>query len=128
MNLQRFVNIAYVLVGIVAWVMAAGIFGSLMDLFSGDFDKPLIGTEFTRSDLLGLLTGIATGIALKMNTTVNTWAIEVANELKKVTWPSWEETKLSTIVVIVTSIIVAIILGIMDMFWAFISNAIYSLG
>jgi preprotein translocase SecE subunit len=127
MNLQRFVNIGYAVVGLVTWVISARFFGAIMDLFSRDFDKPLIGTEFTRSDLLGLICGLATGIALLLNRTVNTWALEVANELKKVTWPAWDETRLSTIVVIVTSIIVAIILYVFDVFWALVSTAIYSL-
>jgi len=128
MNLQRFVNIGYVLAGLLAWVLSGQVFSVVMDLFSREFDKPLIGTGFSRSDLLGLVCGLAVGIALKMNAAVNTWALEVANELKKVTWPSWEETKMSTVVVIITSIIVAIILGLFDALWAFVSHAIYTLG
>jgi preprotein translocase subunit SecE len=127
MNLQRFVNIAYVLVGLVSWVISARLFGFVMDLISRDLDKPLIGTDFARSDLVGLLVGIAAGVALKLNRNVNTWALEVANELKKVTWPTWDETKLSTVVVIITSIIVAIILGLFDALWAFVSSAVYGL-
>lgn len=128
MNLQRFVNIAYVLVGIVSWVISARLFGFIMDLISRDLDKPLIGTDFARSDLIGLLAGVAAGVALKLNRNVNTWALEVANELKKVTWPTWEETKLSTVVVVITSIIVAVILGLFDALWAFVSSAVYNLG
>jgi len=128
MNLQRFVNIAYVLAGLLTWVISATFFGGILDLISRDFDKPLIGTDFLRSDLLGLVAGLAVGIALKLNRNVNTWGLEVANELKKVTWPSWEETKISTVVVIITSIIVALILGAFDALWAFLSSAIYSLG
>ncbi len=128
MNLQRFVNIGYVLVGLLSWVISSSLFGWLMDLISRDFDRPLIGTDFARSDLLGLLCGLAAGIALKLNRNVNTWALEVANELKKVTWPSWDETRMSTVVVIITSIIAALILGSFDALWAFLSSAIYSLG
>jgi preprotein translocase subunit SecE len=127
MNLQRFVNIGYALVGILTWVISAGLFGTVLDLL-GDFIKPLIGTDFARADLLGLIAGVAVGVALKMNNAVNTWALEVANELKRVTWPSWEETRLSTIVVIITSIVVALILGVLDLVWGVISEFVYSLG
>ena len=127
MNLQRFVNIGYAIIGILAWVISARLFGALFDIF-GDFNKPLIGTEFARSDLVGLICGIAAGVSLKMNRAVNTWALEVANELKRVTWPSWEETKLSTIVVVITSIVVAILLGVLDLVWGIISELVYSLG
>jgi len=128
MNLQRFINIAYVLAGLLTWVISARILGGILDLISRDLDQPLIGTGFARSDLLGLVCGIAVGVALKLNRNVNTWGLEVANELKKVVWPTWEETKMSTVVVIITSIIVAAILGLFDALWAFLSSSIYSLG
>lgn len=128
MNMQRFVNIGIVLVAILTWVISAGLFGAIFDWISADFDRPLIGTEFTRSDLLGLICGVGTGVALKMNRAVNVWALEVANEIKKVTWPTWEETKLSTIVVIVTALIVATILALFDVLLAFVSKAVYSIG
>ena len=127
MNLQRFVNIGYVIVGLLVWIIAGRLFGAIFDLISVNFDKPLIGTDFARSDLIGLVAGIGVGLALKLNRNVNAWALEVANELKKVTWPSWDETKVSTFVVIVTSVIVALILGLFDALWAFLSAAIYNL-
>lgn len=126
MNVQRYVNIGYAVVGIVAWVIAARFFAVILDLF--EFDRPLVGADFLRSDLLGLVCGVAAGVALKMNQAVNTWALEVANELRKVSWPTWEETRLATIVVVITSILVAVVLGLFDTFWAFVSSAIYSLG
>ena len=126
MNVQRYVNIGFVVVGIVAWAIAGKFFGTLLEWFN--FDAPLIGSEFLRSDLLGMVSGVAAGIALKMNVAVNTWGIEVGNELKKVSWPTWEETKLSTIVVIVVSIIVALVLGLFDTLWAAVSTFIYGLG
>ena len=56
---------------------------------------------------------------------VSTYAMEVGNELSKVTWPSWNETKLSTIVVIITTLIIAAILGLLDLAWGSLSSLIY---
>lgn len=128
MNLQRFVNIGYVVIGLVTWVISGRFLGWFFDLVLGNFDRPLIGTNFSRSDLAGLVIGVAVGVALKMNQRVNTWALEVANELRKVTWPTWAETKLSTVVVIVTSIIVSIILGLFDGLWGAVTSWLYSIG
>ena len=50
---------------------------------------------------------------------------EIVGELAKVTWPSREETQVSTIVVIVTSIIAAIIVGSFDAVWSTITDLIY---
>ncbi len=46
-------------------------------------------------------------------------------ELKKVTWPTRKETQAATIVVIVTVIIAAMILGAFDTVWSFFTDRIY---
>ena len=51
-------------------------------------------------------------LALYRNEKVSRVAHEVVGELAKVTWPTRKETQVSTIVVIVTSIIAAVIVGI----------------
>ena len=37
-------------------------------------------------------------------------------ELKKVVWPSWESVKSNTVVVVVSVLVAAIVLGFVDMF------------
>ena len=44
-----------------------------------------------------------------------TFLSEVRTELKKSTWPSWNEVKGTTVVVIVTSFIFAVFLWIVDL-------------
>jgi len=43
-------------------------------------------------------------------------SIEVATELMRVTWPSWEETRISTFAVVIASIVAAVILFGIDSF------------
>ena len=45
------------------------------------------------------------------------WAEEIISELRKVTWPTWEETRNLTIVVLVISVLFGIFLGGVDMFF-----------
>ena len=52
-------------------------------------------------------------------------ANEVVGELAKVTWPSRTETQVSTIVVVVTSLIAAAIVGVFDAAWSAITDLIY---
>lgn len=56
---------------------------------------------------------------------VNQGAFEVVGELVKVTWPSRKETSNSTVVVIITSIIAAVLLGVMDAVWSTLTDFIY---
>ena len=55
----------------------------------------------------------------------STFTMEAGNELAKVTWPTWSETRLSTIVVIVTTFIISLILGGFDYLWAALSSFVY---
>jgi preprotein translocase subunit SecE len=127
MNLQRYVNISFVIAGLLVWAIVGSLFGFIIEAIDLDFNLHLLGSGFRLSDLLGLFAGVGAGVYLKMNAAVNTWANEVATELSKVTWPTWPETKLGTIVVIVTSIVMAIILGFFDYIWAFLISHIYGI-
>ena len=77
--------------------------------------------------LQGVAAAIAlgTGIALYRNERVYTLANEVTTELKKVTWPTRKETQAATLVVIVTVIVAAILLGSFDMIWSWVTDRIY---
>ncbi|MCG8554989.1 MAG: preprotein translocase subunit SecE [Proteobacteria bacterium] len=59
------------------------------------------------------------------NPRLNQLTHEVAGELSKVTWPSKQETSTSTVVVIITSLIAAAILGAFDAVWSAITDLIY---
>lgn len=56
------------------------------------------------------------------------FADDVFVELRKVTWPSWKETRQSTFVVIVTVFIVGLILGGFDLIWAKLIRYILNTG
>lgn len=50
---------------------------------------------------------------------------EVASELKKVTWPTWPEVRVATIIVIIMTILSALILGFFDFVWGRVTELIY---
>ena len=69
--------------------------------------------------------GAGVTLALYRREKVKRVATEVVGELAKVTWPSREETQVSTVVVIVTSLIAALIIGAFDAAWSTITDLIY---
>jgi preprotein translocase subunit SecE len=71
-----------------------------------------------------VVAGIATVVAWK-NEQVFTLASEVAGELRKVTWPSRKETLSSTIIVIITTIVASLLLGVFDATWSWVTRMIY---
>jgi preprotein translocase subunit SecE len=45
------------------------------------------------------------------------WLQDIISELRKVTWPTWPETRYLTFVVVVVSLAVGLMLGIIDIFF-----------
>jgi len=54
------------------------------------------------------------------------YANEVAEELSKVTWPSRKEVTNSTTVVVLTTVFATVYFALMDRFWAFVTDKIYT--
>lgn len=125
--MEKYVRLSFVVIGILAWAIVAALLGTVMSWISPNLDKPLLGPQFAISDLLGLLAGLATTIVMWFNEPVNKLGNEVASELRNVTWPTWPETRVSTIVVVVTTLVVSLILGLFDFVIGSISSLIYRL-
>ena len=71
-----------------------------------------------------VLASVGTAVAFKNERLVELSG-EVTSELKKVTWPTREETFAATIVVIVTVIVASVFLGVFDSLWAWLAGKIY---
>jgi len=53
-------------------------------------------------------------------------ADEVVSELAEVTWPTRDETYVSTVVVVVTSVVAAVFTGTFDALWSALTNIVYA--
>ena len=53
------------------------------------------------------------------------FAVEVSNELKKVSWPTGKEVKTATLVVVIMTFISAVIVGLYDFAWSSLTKIIY---
>jgi preprotein translocase SecE subunit len=127
MNLSRYVNLAFVTAGLLMWIVSAEAFAAAIDWFAPTWNRPLLGADFVVSDLLGLTAGLATAITLWRHKNVRTAALDIASELSRVTWPGWEETRNSTFVVMVVTLVVSLILGFFDYVWAWLTSQIYGI-
>jgi preprotein translocase subunit SecE len=74
------------------------------------------------------------GSALSIALTVYCWfspkvrgpATQVIEELQRVTWPTWPETRAAAVAVVVASAVCAVLLGAFDYGWGAVTRAIYS--
>ncbi|MEC8024564.1 MAG: preprotein translocase subunit SecE [Myxococcota bacterium] len=127
MDVKRYVNMGFVFVGLLAWICLSPLFAWVMELVSPTWDMALVGAEFRLSDVLGLVTAIAFTVWLFAKDDVYSEALAIGNELSKVTWPNWEDTRKSTIVVILVTLVIAVILGSFDFFWGLATGWIYGI-
>lgn len=125
MNLLRYVNLAFVAAGLLIWVVSAEAYAAMIEWFAPAWNRPLLGADFLISDLGGLLSGLAGAFVLWRRDDIRTGTYDVFSELSRVTWPGYDETKVSTFVVILVTIIVSIFLAFFDYVWAWATSLIY---
>lgn len=116
--------------GLARWVQLA--FMALGALLLMVFDKTItiIWDKFAEPDplvvtALSAVLAVGTAIYAYRHPTVSRLANEVVGELAKVAWPTRDEVQVSTVVVIITSIIAAVIVGVFDAAWSAITDLIY---
>ncbi len=88
----------------------------IADLILGSLHlgDPTVFFDWRLSTLLGFGLAIAIGVGTFLNPRLNALAYEVANELKKVTWPTRIETQRQTAAVLLFTVVFAGILGLFD--------------
>ena len=121
---QRYVIFAFLAFGVLLWATIAKL-SSAIAYTAGLPDPALLGDSFTLTNVLGFALALAAGLYAFKNQKAHTFANEVVAELLKCTWPSKKETRTATVVVIVTALIIAAILGLFDAVWAQLTGLIY---
>jgi len=128
------VTIAYVVFALLAGFFLEHVLSSGFSLFSTT--QPLTTTlfsvplgpgepkEVSWATIIGLAISAGGFLYAYRHVAARTFSEEIAAELRKVTWPSLEETRAATIAVIVASLIAAALLGMFDVFWQFLTDKI----
>jgi preprotein translocase subunit SecE len=110
MDPKRLVVIFFLIAGLIFAFFLEHVCG-LMWARIGWSDPVIIdGLDWTVSTLLGFVLAAGLVVGAYAHPRTHALSLDVASELMKVTWPSWEETKASTMAVIVASIVAAILL------------------
>jgi preprotein translocase subunit SecE len=115
MDSSRLVVMAYLVFGVIIALFLSRMLELAFAQFGiGGSADVIAGTTIKWPDLLGFALAIGLGVYCWMNTRIRTLSTEVAQELMRVTWPTLEETRVSTIAVIVASLVASLILFAMD--------------
>lgn len=114
MDPRRLVVVSYLVIGVVLTMFLGRIVELLMAQLAISNGEVLAGTGIKAADLVGF--ALTAGLAAYAwnNPKVKGLSMEVATELMRVTWPSWEDVRVSTFAVVVASLVAALVLFGMD--------------
>jgi preprotein translocase subunit SecE len=121
---RRLVAIFFVLAALVIAVFLEKVL-ALVFSYARWSDVAVFGEDWTLSTVLGFALAAVAAIVAWRTPKVQTTSLDIAGELKKVTWPTLRETRAATVAVIIATFIAAIILGVFDYVWAKVSSLIY---
>ncbi len=120
---KRIVAIAYVVAALALGVFLEKVI-ELVLAYARVNDFAVLG-DWSLSTVLGFGLAAAAAVVVWRIPRTQTVSLEVALELQRVTWPSLRETRAATVAVIVASAVAAVILGVFDMVWSWLSAKIY---
>jgi len=124
---KRIVGVFYVAAAIIVGVFLTRVLSAVLN--QAGINDPRLDLGFIE---LGNLSALA-GYGVAALAAILVWrlpraqqvSLDVVLELRRVTWPSWRETRAATIAVIVASFVAAVILGLFDAGWARIAAWVY---
>ena len=124
---KRMVSLFFAGSTLLAWGIYAKTFALVFSMLSIR-DAHLLGKGFTMTTLVGAFAALATLFYTWRHPKVRPTINEVADELTKVVWPTWKETKDNTRITIIVTAIIAMILGVFDQVFGHLTNLILSGG
>lgn len=120
---KRIVAIAYVAAALVLGIFLERVI-ALALAYTRVNDFAIFG-DWSLSTVIGFGVAAIAAIVIWRIPRTQAVSLEVALELRRVTWPSLRETRAATVAVIVASTVAAVILGLFDMVWSWLSAKIY---
>jgi preprotein translocase subunit SecE len=116
--------------GLSRWVQYVFVVAAAIMLWFLDKAGTLVWQNFAEPPTvlitaLAAVISISGTVAVYRNQRAHHLVTDVVLELSKVSWPTRKETYASTIVVIVTSLIAAAVVGAFDFVWSYFTDLLY---
>ena len=116
MDPKRLVVIAYMVFGFIIVLFVDHVLELVLARLNVGNAILIEGPDWRISTLVSAIVTIGGFAYAWFNEKSRNVSIEVATELMRVTWPSWEETRVSTFAVVIASLVAAVILFGIDTF------------
>jgi preprotein translocase subunit SecE len=115
MEPRRMVGIAYFAFALAGGMFLSHVVAAVLHGLRWNDPSVLGLEELTLSALVGFALSVGAVVYGWLSSTVRAAALDVATELKRVTWPSIAETRVSTVAVIIASVVSAGVLFSFDL-------------
>jgi preprotein translocase subunit SecE len=122
MEVSRYVNLFYALCLIIAVVVFNKFVQQIWESFETLPDVSIVGNTITLTTILAFAMAAGLMFWLYNREDYRSYLAEVVIELKKVSWPSFEETKRSTLIVGAFTVVVSLYLFGMDTIWRYLTD------
>ncbi|MFW5968698.1 MAG: preprotein translocase subunit SecE [Persicimonas sp.] len=128
MDVSKLVNLVYVGIAILTFVIFDKALNWLWTGVDALRQVAFLGDYFTLSRSIAVV--LTAGLVIYLYKRRDLYALlsEVVIELKKVTWPGWNDTKRSTIIVIVFTVLLSFFLWGSDQIWSFLTDLLLTPG
>jgi len=121
---KRMVVIFFVLAALALGVFLEKIL-ALVFTYARWNDPAVFGEDWSLTTIVGFVIAAAAAVVAWRVPRTQTVSLEVASELKKVTWPTLRETRAATVAVVIATFAAAVLLGVFDYVWAKLSSLVY---
>lgn len=128
MEVSRIRNVVFVALGLLFFVIVDKSLAWLWASVDALRVTALIGEQVTLSRAIGAVIAVGGTLYAARREDLKTFLSEVIIELKKVTWPGWDETKRSTVIVIIFTVVLSVFLWGSDQVWRFLTELILTPG
>lgn len=117
LGIERWIQLCFVVAALTLIWLFDHLISGIWYIFA-DPDEALVSAG-------AVVAGIAGAIMLYRQRATYSLVHDVVDELAKVTWPTRKETSQSTVVVVVTSIVAALMLFLFDSVWSAVTDLVY---
>lgn len=111
---RRLVVIFLLIAGIVLTLFFGHVLSLVWAALGWSNPELVEGLDWRLTSVVGVFLALGFSVGAYVHPRSHQLSMEVANELMKVTWPSWDETRVSTVAVVIASLVASVLLFGMD--------------
>lgn len=128
MTISKWVNLIFATIALLAFIVFDKALALLFENVEMLNNTPLLGRYVTITTFIALVASAIFTFWFYRKPNSFAYLSEVVVELRKVTWPSMDETKRSTVIVIIFTILLSAYLAVFDQIWKYLTDLIITGG